>query len=56
MTRCDSRLRATPSVLPDGQLLTSLGWRVGDVKVAVCVTLAEKRICKAILIVVSGQS
>lgn len=55
MTRCDSRLSTSPSVLPDGQLLSSLGWRTGYVKVTICVTLAEKRICKAILVIVSDQ-
>jgi hypothetical protein len=49
MARCDSKLRTTPSVLPDRQLLILLGWRTGDIKVAVRVALAEKWICKAIL-------
>lgn len=55
MTRCDSRLCTTPRVLPDRQLLASLGRCTRDVKVAVCVALAEKWVRKAILGIAGGQ-
>lgn len=55
MTRGDSRLCATPRKPPDRQLLTSPGWRAGDVKVAVCVALAQKWMRKSVLEMAHGQ-
>lgn len=49
MTRCDSWLCTAPRVLPDRQLLLSLRRSTGDVKVAICVALAEERILESIL-------